>query len=190
MPVELSDALIGQKVSLKTTVGETHDGVIFGFDQQQNSLALFENLRNSGNSRQSFRIFNLSYVAQVTPASKDGERAENFPEHFLPGAELPKINTDKLKDKADQEREKRRDAMGENVSIEAQDVFDAISRTLGSRWEKSTIIIMDVVSLSEPYGPENLSHTETAKQRENAAKLTSDQVKKILEDRQRKMKSS
>ena len=66
---------------------------------------------------------------QVEPLSKDGEKAENFPEHFLPGSDLPKINTDKLKEKADAEREKRKEAMGQDVSIEAQDVFDAISRT-------------------------------------------------------------
>ena len=69
-------------------------------------------------------MFNLSHVSSVTSSGD-----EELPDHFKPKAELPKINTDKLKERAAIEKEKRRAAMGDNVSIEAQDVFDAISRT-------------------------------------------------------------
>ncbi|KAF1973375.1 hypothetical protein BU23DRAFT_464965 [Bimuria novae-zelandiae CBS 107.79] len=53
---------------------------------------------------------------------------------------------------------KERDAQkGKGVSKEAQEVFDAVSRTLPSRWADTRIIVNDAVIIDPPYTLENLS---------------------------------
>lgn len=48
-----------------------------------------------------------------------------------------------------QEREMRR---GKGVSKEAQDLFDAFSRTMPARWDGRSIVVADSVVISKPYG--------------------------------------
>lgn len=47
-----------------------------------------------------------------------------------------------------QENEAKR---GKGVTQEAQDVFDAFSRTMPTRWDGSNIIVADAVSITAPY---------------------------------------
>lgn len=42
-----------------------------------------------------------------------------------------------------------------NVSKEAQDLFDGISRTLPTRWDGNSIVVMDSVVISAPYRGED-----------------------------------
>lgn len=51
-----------------------------------------------------------------------------------------------------QERELRR---GKGVSKEAQDLFDAFSRTMPARWDDSSIVVADAVTISKPYRVED-----------------------------------
>ncbi|KAJ9456712.1 Protein LSM12 [Diplonema papillatum] len=169
----LSENLIGKKVSIKTTSNETFEGIIYGYDQQQNCLALFEAGGQSKN-RQSFRLFNASYIDRVT---QTGEPTEDF---FK--GELPKISKEKVRDRANTAREKRMHALGQDVSIEAQDVFDAIERTLRCTWDGTTIVILDAIKLSHPYLPENLKEKDGVSAERGMQTL--EQVKKILKDRQ------
>lgn len=51
-----------------------------------------------------------------------------------------------------QVREQRR---GKGVTKEAQDLFDAFSRTMPARWDGTNIIVADTVIISKPYRVEN-----------------------------------
>lgn len=51
-----------------------------------------------------------------------------------------------------QERELRR---GKGVSKEAQDLFDAFSRTMPARWDGTSIVVADAVTISKPYRVED-----------------------------------
>lgn len=51
-----------------------------------------------------------------------------------------------------QEREQRR---GKGVTKEAQDLFDAFSRTMPARWDGTSIVVADTVLISKPYRVED-----------------------------------
>ncbi|PGH14279.1 hypothetical protein AJ79_03101 [Helicocarpus griseus UAMH5409] len=50
------------------------------------------------------------------------------------------------------EREQRR---GKGVSKEAQDLFDAFSRTMPARWQGTSIVVADTVVINKPYHVDN-----------------------------------
>eukprot|EP01064_Diplonema_japonicum_P011711 TRINITY_DN1915_c4_g3_i1.p1 TRINITY_DN1915_c4_g3~~TRINITY_DN1915_c4_g3_i1.p1 ORF type:complete len:212 (+),score=30.04 TRINITY_DN1915_c4_g3_i1:70-636(+) len=181
----LSESLVGKKVSVKTNNGESFEGVIYAFDQKQNCLALFEPGSQTNKSRQTFKMLNTSYVTSVTPVADSTETYLN--EQFRKG-DLPKINTEKIQERARAAREKREYSMGADVTIEAQDVFDAIERTLKCSWDGSTIVILDVVELKAPYKPEDLKAKEDGSTNKRAAN-TLEQIKKILKDREHRLKT-
>lgn len=70
-----------------------------------------------------------------------------------------------------QERELRR---GKGVSKEAQDLFDAFSRTMPARWDGSSIIVADAVTISKPYRVEDCQALVTG----DSAALT--RVRKVV----------
>ena len=43
------------------------------------------------------------------------------------------------------------DNIGENVTEEAQEIFDALARTLPCRWKNQEIIVLDEISIPPPY---------------------------------------
>ncbi|KAH9623308.1 hypothetical protein KSS87_000445 [Heliosperma pusillum] len=47
--------------------------------------------------------------------------------------------------------------IGVGVTIEAQSIFDALSKTLPVRWDKTVIVVMDQVRVSSPYLPESVT---------------------------------
>eukprot|EP01060_Flectonema_neradi_P022104 TRINITY_DN30393_c0_g1_i1.p1 TRINITY_DN30393_c0_g1~~TRINITY_DN30393_c0_g1_i1.p1 ORF type:complete len:186 (+),score=17.23 TRINITY_DN30393_c0_g1_i1:61-618(+) len=180
MSIEISDSLVGKKVSVKTVNGETFEGIIYGYDQSQNCIALFEmpSGQTRSRGRYTFKMFNITHLQSLTPI--DGGSADaSFIEQFKSG-DLPKINTQKIQERANTAREKRAANMGTDVSIEGQDVFDAISRTLRCTWDNATIVVLDVVTIVPPYGTENMKEKEGGGAR---AQQTLEQVKKILKDR-------
>ncbi|KAJ6721416.1 LSM12-like protein [Salix viminalis] len=62
--------------------------------------------------------------------------------------------------------------IGVGVTAEAQSIFDALSKTLPVRWDKTSIVVMNEVHVSSPYLPECVSGGTPA---------ANDRVKKVLE---------
>ncbi|EEH38256.1 hypothetical protein PAAG_01177 [Paracoccidioides lutzii Pb01] len=79
------------------------------------------------------------------------------------------------------EREQRR---GKGVSKEAQDLFDAFSRTMPARWEGTSIVVADTVIISKPYQIDNC-RSLTRDDGGVSAALT--RVRKVLEMERKKI---
>ena len=57
----------------------------------------------------------------------------------------------------------RIDRMGDGVSKEAQDIFDRISKTMEVKWKGTSILVMNMVEIQDPYMLANCrSEDETA----------------------------
>jgi hypothetical protein len=61
--------------------------------------------------------------------------------------------------------------IGVGVTTEAQNLFDALSKTLPVRWDKSVIVVMNEVRVCSPYLPESVSGGTPA---------ANERVKKVL----------
>ncbi|KAJ0419397.1 anticodon-binding domain-containing protein [Aspergillus carlsbadensis] len=77
-----------------------------------------------------------------------------------------------------QESEARR---GKGVTREAQDIFDAFSRTMPTRWDGSNIIVADAVSIAVPYRVDDCRPLVAG----DTAALT--RVRKVLEMERKKI---
>ncbi|KAJ8564646.1 hypothetical protein K7X08_001106 [Anisodus acutangulus] len=69
---------------------------------------------------------------------------------------------------------------GIGVTAEAQNIFDALSKTLPVRWDKTVIVVMNEVRVSSPYLPESVvGGTPAANER----------VQKVLELERKRLQS-
>ncbi|KAK4373205.1 hypothetical protein RND71_008589 [Anisodus tanguticus] len=69
---------------------------------------------------------------------------------------------------------------GIGVTAEAQNIFDALSKTLPVRWDKTVIVVMNEVRVSSPYLPESVvGGTPAANER----------VRKVLELERKRLQS-
>ncbi|KAI5300700.1 hypothetical protein KEM56_002255 [Ascosphaera pollenicola] len=80
-----------------------------------------------------------------------------------------------------QEQERRR---GKGVTKEAQDIFDAFSRTMPARWEGTSIIVADQVLITAPYRAETCNPYGPNADMNSAAII---RVRKVLEMERKKM---
>jgi len=95
--------------------------------------------------------------------------------------ELTPLNISRIRSKEDSAlRSLREEAarIGVGVTKEAQEIFNALSKTLPCRWVKDTIIVMDDVEIKHPYDPENCTGDDGA---------TLERVKKVLEGERKRL---
>ncbi|KAI8092496.1 anticodon-binding domain-containing protein [Halteromyces radiatus] len=185
------EQLIGRRIKIKTNLNEEIEGLIYTYDRITNCIALDCSI-GSRHSRKSlsFRILKISHIKElITVASDEASAPLQDPAvahtskltSYLP---VNHVHLDRLAAReADTVKGVRQQVakLGVGVTKEAQDIFDALTKTLPCRWSNDTIVVMDEVIITPPYGIENCKANASS-----AASLA--RVKKVLEGERRRLK--
>ncbi|KAF7809259.1 protein LSM12-like protein [Senna tora] len=162
-PEELA---VGCLLSIKTTLGDEFEAHVITFDRPSNILVLQEPSSKPPGPRRNIRLLKANYIKEFT---------------FLGQAEDPLdpnncfIDLTALQAREEvalRQAETEAERIGVGVTSEAQSIFDALSKTLPVRWDKTVIVVMNEVRVGSPYLPESvIGGTPAANER----------VRKVLE---------
>ncbi|KAL2045039.1 hypothetical protein N7G274_002814 [Stereocaulon virgatum] len=140
---EIRSAAIGSSIRLHTTnpANQTLIGTLFTVCPLSNVLAL----STSGGTTGSFRIIPLNSITSFT--------LDPLPSTTNSLPPITPLNTNTLQARARnalEEAKKQAKKINPQASREAQELFDAISRTLHTHWEKTDIVVMNQVVIKGP----------------------------------------
>ncbi|KAL4639185.1 hypothetical protein ACB092_03G199300 [Castanea dentata] len=158
------DFAVGCLLSIKTTLGDEFEAQVITFDRHSNILVLQEGSKPG--PRRNIRLLKANYVKEFSFLGQSEDPLDNK-KCFLDLNSLQAREESAIR-QAEAEAERR----GVGVTSEAQNIFDALSKTLPVRWDKTVIVVMNEVRVSSPYLPESVSGGTPA---------ANDRVKKVLE---------
>jgi len=144
---ESTEWIIGYRVKIKTSLGEEIEGKIFSYDTITNCVVLQDSL--PGTQKSHFRIIKASFIKEVQALSVQSSPADVI--------DLPPVNINKIRAREEVNTSLARQRLGVGVSSEAQEIFNALSKTLPCRWENNEIVVFDDIRITSPYQKENVS---------------------------------
>lgn len=163
--VAATDFPVGCAVSV-VTQGEEVQGEVFAFDSASDTVLIHQ--QGSTPFHSNLRFLKVAYLKSVQTGASPGR----------PVAPLPTVDAQRCKDrevKALQAAQAEAAKTGVGVSNEAQQVFDALSKTMPCQWKQQNIVILNEVELSPPYGLDNCSteHSHNVTTLERVKKVVS-----------------
>ncbi|KAI3795996.1 hypothetical protein L1987_38657 [Smallanthus sonchifolius] len=159
---------VGCLLSIKTTFGDEFEGQIITYDRPSNILVLQEGLKSNSQSRRNIRLLKANYIKEFSFLGQS-EDPLDLKKCFL---DLNSLQS--KEDAAVRQAEIDVERIGVGVTAEAQSIFDALSKTLPVRWDKTVIMVMNEVRVSSPYLAESVTGGTPA---------ANERVKKVLERR-------
>ncbi|MCO5560437.1 hypothetical protein L7F22_014052 [Adiantum nelumboides] len=145
----LTDFVVGCRLAIKTTLGDYLEGQVLTLDKPSNLLVL-QDIGQTG-PRRNLRFLKVNCIKESTFLGH-GDDALNLKD-FMLDMESLKAREEGAIRQAEAEAER----IGIGVTAEAQDIFDALSKTLPVRWDNRIIVVMNEVRVSSPYYPENVA---------------------------------
>ncbi|OMO57344.1 hypothetical protein CCACVL1_25818 [Corchorus capsularis] len=170
--MEGEEFAVGCFLSIKTTLGDEFEGQIIAFDRLSNILVLQEGSKSG--PRRNIRLLKANFIKEFTFLRQD-EDPLDVKKCFL---DLTSLQA--REDSAIRQAEADSERIGVGVTSEAQSLFDALSKTLPVRWDKTVIVVMNEVRVSSPYLPESVSGGTPA---------ANERVKKVLEFERKRMQA-
>lgn len=168
------DFAVGCILSIKTTLGEEFQGQVLTFDRPSNILVLQEGINSGSGPKRNIRLLKANYIKEFTFLAQ-GEDPVDVKKCFIDLS-----NLQAREDSAIRQAELEAERFGIGVTAEAQSLFDALSKTLPVRWDKTTIVVMNEVHVSSPYLPESVvGGTPAANER----------VRKVLEFERKRLQT-
>lgn len=137
---------LGARFEVTTASDEVFEGDLFCFDDKSD-VAVFRQHLDHTTAKSNLRFVSNSAIKSLKYV---GPGRETIP----PSTPLPPVNRDALiaKERAALEKaHTRASQIGVGVSKEAQQIFDALSRTYPCQWSGQTIIALDTIHISPPY---------------------------------------
>ena len=151
---ESKSSLIGHVVALKTTLGEDIQGELFNYDMKSNCITLKEPAELP---QRTYRVLNTNFIANISSVSSPSSNSS---------LEVPTVNMDKIKAfETKSLRSAAQDAskIGVGVSKQAQQLFDALSKTYRCAWKGKNILMVDTeIQIEPPYTAESCFGPSTA----------------------------
>lgn len=168
------DFAVGCILSIKTTLGEEFQGQVLTFDRSSNILVLQEGINSGSGPKRNIRLLKANYIKEFTFLGQ-GEDPLDLKKCFI-----DLNNLQAREDSAIRQAELEAERFGIGVTAEAQSIFDALSKTLPVRWDKTTIVVMNEVRVSSPYLSESVvGGTPAANER----------VRKVLEFERKRLQT-
>ncbi|GAB4839842.1 hypothetical protein Ancab_020552 [Ancistrocladus abbreviatus] len=163
---------IGSVLSIKTTLGEEFEGQVVAFDRLSNILVLQEGSKSG--PRRNIRLLKANYIKELT-FLRYGEDPLDPKSCYL---DLNCLQA--REESAIRQAEMDAERIGVGVTTEAQNIFDALFKTMPVRWDKTVIVVMDEVRVNSPYLPECVT---------GGAPALNERVKKVLENERKRLQS-
>mmetsp|Transcript_41304 Transcript_41304/g.64542 ORF Transcript_41304/g.64542 Transcript_41304/m.64542 type:complete len:184 (-) Transcript_41304:966-1517(-) len=137
--------------SLKIQRSEPVRGEVYSYDQGTETLVLKENA--VGSHIATYRMVKIKYI-DLASVKLSGSPSQPEPVESVSNEALHRIRD---KEEVAYQREMAKGKLvGEGVSPRAQQLFNALSKTLKCKWDKKDIIVEfgdDGVRIKEPYEP-------------------------------------
>lgn len=162
---------VGCILSIKTTLGEELEGQVMSFDPHSNILVFQEGIQSVSGPR-NIRLLKCNFIRDITYLG----RAEDPFDFKKWDIDLNILQA--REESAIRQAETEAERIGVGVTEQAQDIFDALSKTLPVRWEKTVIVVMNEVRVGSPYLPESVTGGTPA---------ANIRVRKVLERVRKKM---
>uniref|UniRef100_A0A7N0TEX8 AD domain-containing protein n=1 Tax=Kalanchoe fedtschenkoi TaxID=63787 RepID=A0A7N0TEX8_KALFE len=170
-PGSSEDIAIGCILSIKTTFGEDFQAQVIAFDRPTNILALQEGSKTG--PRRNVRLLKANYIKEFRVLGRGDDPIDSSKCYVDMNSVLAREEAAVRQAEAEAER------IGVGVSAEAQNLFDALSKTLPVRWDKTAIVVMNEVRVSSPYLPESVTGG-TASANERVRKVLEFERKRLL----------
>ncbi|PIA62173.1 hypothetical protein AQUCO_00200286v1 [Aquilegia coerulea] len=162
---------VGCIIAIKTTLGDEFEGQIITFDRLSNVLVLQEGIKST--PRRNIRLLKANYIKEFCVMGK-AEDPLDINECYI---DLKTLQA--REESAIRQAEMEAERIGVGVTNEAQNIYDALSKTLPVRWDKTVIVVMNEVRVNSPYRPENVS---------GGTGPANDRVKKVLEFERKRLR--
>ncbi|KAI8979196.1 anticodon-binding domain-containing protein [Mycotypha africana] len=174
-------SLVGQLIKIKTILNDDIEGVIYTYDPITNCIAI-DQTANSSRKNCSFRIVKIANIKEIISLRNTTTATSTVPTIKRSPSIQPLLIEQLEQREANTTRNVRNEVskIGIGVTKEAQDIFNALSKTLPCRWSKDTIIVLDEILIPAPYTP------ESCKANASSANLLA-RVKKVLEGERKRL---
>ncbi|CAG8623719.1 hypothetical protein RhiirA5_486922 [Rhizophagus irregularis] len=203
---------LGLSIRVKTLNDDEYEGQIYAYDPKTNCVVLhilFGSLVTELvlNSKYDFRILKISFLKEVAQipnrkssidinsnfatvtnstanSSANGQNTNNgIFSTFVPSVGyVPMERIQAREIQAVRETQAALARIGVGVTQKAQDIFDALSKTLPCRWAKDSIVVLDEVMINPPYDIDDCKASQSA-----SGSLA--QVRKVLEGERKRLES-
>ncbi|KAF4355468.1 hypothetical protein F8388_015222 [Cannabis sativa] len=162
------DFAVGCFLSIKTTLGDEFQAYVITFDRPSNILG------SKAGSRRNIRLLKANYIKEFTLLGQAEDPLD------LKKCYIDLNSLQAREESAIRQAEVEAERIGVGVTSEAQSIFDALSKTLPVRWDKTAIVVMNEVRVCSPYLPECVSGGTAA---------AKDRVKKVVEFERKRLQS-
>ncbi|PON98888.1 Anticodon-binding domain containing protein [Trema orientale] len=162
------DIAVGCFLSIKTTLGDEFQAQVITFDRPSNILG------SKVGPRRNIRLLKANYIKEFSLLGQ-AEDPLDLKKCYLD------LNSLRVREElAIRQAEADAERIGVGVTSEAQSIFDALSKTLPVRWDKTVIVVMNEVRVCSPYLPESVSGGTAA---------ANDRVKKVVEFERKRLQT-